>query len=153
MPRFHRVHRLTAFALLGLLLTLSGCSTFERRAQEKATTFAQLDDTTKERLKQGEVALGDTQDIVYIALGRADTQRETTKPEGTVSTWIYNSYSRNYEGTVTTGYRREVAYNPTTKRYVVFYVPERADVYSQNVDERFRVEFTNGKVTAFEAVK
>ena len=53
-------------------LLLAGCSTFESRSKEKAAVFNSLDTSTQERLKKGEIALGDTAEMVYLALGNPD---------------------------------------------------------------------------------
>ena len=77
-PNFMNARLLIAFALL----SLSGCNTFEQRSEEKAAVFYQLDKATQEKLRQGEVELGFTTDMVFIALGRPDYKSEQITAKG-----------------------------------------------------------------------
>lgn len=144
--------RLT-FLLVCALGTLAGCNTFERRSREKATVYNTLDPNTQQRLKRGEIAVGDTTDLVYIALGNPDERRGSTTAEGEVMTWVYNVYWQEYAGTAQLGYRRIVVYDPGLKRYVIYYEPVRTDVYRNRVEERIRIEFRDGRVRSIEQTK
>jgi len=144
------------FALLLVSLTaflLSGCDTFNRRAQEKASTFERLSPDEREKLKRGEIEIGNSPDMVYIALGRPDAKRESSTAHGHEMVWTYNTYHREYEGDVHTGFRRYVVWNPQIRRYVVFYEPVYAEVYSDHQEENIRVKFVDGKVTEIEQPK
>lgn len=134
-------------------LLLSACDTFERRAQEKAATFEQLSPAERAKLKRGEIEMGNTPEMVYIALGRADEQHEKTTPTGREMVWTYKTYHQEYEGNVHTGYRRVVLWDPGLKRYVVFYDPVYAEVYSEHSEENIRVKFHDGKVVEVEQPK
>lgn len=150
MPR-----HLIALAAVGALAVLfpTGCSTFHSRSQEKSEVYNALDSNTQQRLKKGEIAIGDTADLVYIALGNPDERKSTVTAAGEKLTWIYNVYWQEYAGTVHTGYRRIVIYDPQNKRYLVYYEPVHTDVYRERVDERIRVEMLNGRVTSVEQTK
>lgn len=132
---------------------LAGCSTFESRSQEKAAVFNSLDTSTQQRLKKGELSIGDTADLVYIALGNPDERSAKTTADGETMTWVYNVYWQEYAGSVMSGYRRFVVYDKASKRYVVYYEPVRTDIYQQRVDERIRVEMKNGRVSSVEETK
>jgi len=153
MSTFLPLKWLAAGTAAVLALALAGCSTFDSRAKEKAAVYNQLDSNTQQRLKKGEIAFGDTADLVYIALGNPDERKSTTTAAGEKMTWIYNVYWQEYAGSVHTGYRRIVIYDPGLKRYIVYYEPVRTDVYRERVDERIRVELTNGRVTSVEQTK
>lgn len=155
MSTFSLPRRLIALAAAGVLAALfaTGCSTFHSRSQEKAEVFNALDSNTQQRLKKGEIAIGDTADLVYIALGNPDERTSSITSAGEKITWIYNVYWQEYAGTVHSGYRRIVIYDPGLKRYLVYYEPVRTDVYRQRVDERIRVELVNGRVTSVEQTK
>jgi hypothetical protein len=143
-----------ALALLSLLAVLvAGCDTFERRAHQRADTYATLSPEAREKLKKGVIEVGDTTDMVYIALGEPNEKRETAKGQTHREIWIYNSYYRDYAGTANTGYRRTLVFDPKSKRYFVYYEPVFADVYEVNSEERIRIEFENGKVVAIEQPK
>jgi hypothetical protein len=146
------VLRRLALALgLGLLLgLLAGCSTFDSRAREKSAVFAALDEPTRARLEAREIHLGDTTDMVYIALGKPSEIQKTTDSTGASDTWIYNTYWQEYQGTRLVGHRRDVIYNPATKTYRVIYTPDYEPVYVGRAEERIRVTFASGRVTAIE---
>ncbi len=155
MHAFFTLRRLIALAASAALVTLfaTGCSTFHSRSQEKSEVFNALDSQTQQRLKKGEIAIGDTADLVYIALGSPDERRSSITSAGEKLTWIYNVYWQEYAGTVHSGYRRIVIYDPGLKRYLVYFEPVRTDVYHQRVDERIRVELINGRVASVEQTK
>src|SRR5512142_1733773 len=102
---------------LFLSVMLAGCDTFEHRSKQKADTFAALSPAEREKLRRGVIELGNTPDMVYIALGRPDEQHEKTTPQGKEVTWIYNSYHQDYAGTLNTGYRRILLFDPVARRY------------------------------------
>lgn len=135
------------------LLGLAGCSTFEKRADEKSAVFASLDSDAQEKLSQGIVELGYTPDMVYIALGSPDTKSERTTATGTELTWVYRSYYSEYNGTHTVGYRRYLHYNPKTKSYIVHYEPVQVDLYQDRSEDRIRITFSDGKVSVIEQAK
>lgn len=141
--------------LAGLICTLffTGCSTFESRSEEKASVFNSLDPAVRERLKNRLIEVGDTEDMVYIALGAPDEKRETATKDGRATTWVYNAYWQEYRGEQFVGYRRSVIYDPKAKTYRVYYEPIERSVYQNRVEERIRVTFRDGRVTVVEQVK
>lgn len=139
---------------LGLFgLGLVGCSSFDRRAKAKAEVFEALDLATQERLRAGQIELGDYPDMVFIALGRPDEKRESLTAEGRELIWIYFTYRQDYQGTRFVGYERHLVRSPTTGAVAVYYEPVHAPVYEQRAEERFRVVFSEGKVTAVESAR
>ena len=142
---------LLPFLLLAVLL--AGCSTFERRSQEKAATFESLSPEEREKLKRGVIEIGNSPNMVYIALGRPDQTRERATAEGRETIWTYTSYHREYEGQYQTGYRRILLYDPVRKRYTVFYDPIYTDVYSNHTEEHIRIKFVDDKVVEIEQPK
>ncbi len=135
------------------LLSLTACDTFEHRSKQKAETFASLSPEAKDKLKRGVIELGNTPDMVYIALGEPDEKHDSTTAQGRETTWIYNSYHQEYEGNVHTGYHRMLVYDPATKRYAVFYEPVYTDVYSEHAEERIRIKFKDDRVIEIEQPK
>src|ERR1051326_4214248 len=95
---------LASFATAGIFF--SGCNTFEHRAEQKAETFNSLDASTQQRLKQGNIEIGDTPDMVYIALGVPDSKRQRLTSDGRELVWIYKTYYQDYEGSALVGYHR-----------------------------------------------
>lgn len=143
----------TRLFLTLLFLSLAGCSTFEKRAEEKAAIFSSLGAEAQEKLRQGIVEIGYTPDMVYIALGGPDSQSQRTTADGTDMTWIYSAYYSEYRGTSNVGYRRIVDYNPVTKSYIVYYEPVQVDHYEERVEDRIKVTFRDGKVAVIEKAK
>ena len=132
---------------------LAGCQTVDDRIKEKPEVFARLDAATKDKIKQGIIDLGYTEDMVYLALGKPDQRRESLTAAGKSTTWIYNTYYERYDGTAFAGYYRSLYYDPYLRSYRVYYRPMFADTYAQEKEERIRVTFTNGKVTSLEQAK
>lgn len=127
----------------------SGCSTFKGRAEEKSTVFNSLDPETQARLKEGNIHVGDTPDMVYIALGVPDSRRQRLTSDGRELIWIYKTYYQDYQGTELVGYRRYFV-PVAPRRYVVHYEPIRRDVYDERSEEHMRITFVNGHVTTVE---
>ena len=144
---------LLLLGVLGAALLLAGCNTLDRRIQQNATTFNSLDPQTQEKLRKGVVELGYTGTMVYIALGAPDEKRDNLTKAGRTTDWIYNTYRQDYAGTAHVGYRRMVAFDPATKRPVVWLEPVYADVYRDRVEPRIRISFKDGRVSAIEQVK
>lgn len=136
-----------------VLLVASGCQTVESRIRENPQLFASLDSATQERIRQGLIDLGYTEDMVYLALGAPDQKRETRSVTGSSVVWIYNTYFERYDGTRFVGYNRRVFYDPRVGTYRVHYLPVYADTYRPEVEERIRVVFENGRVTAIEQTR
>jgi len=137
----------------GALLALTGCSTFESRSKQKATVFSTLDTATQERLKVGEIHIGDTPDEVYISLGYPDEKRDITTEKEKTTVWIYSRYWQEYQGQTFVGSRPVYTKNPTTGAVSVYYETVRQPVYASRSEERLRITFTNGKVTIIDKAK
>lgn len=142
--------RLPQFLVLAALLGLTACNSFESRAKEKTAVYATLDEATKARLKTKEIRVGDSADMVYIALGKPDEKTESISASGRSGRWIYSAYWQEYQGTRLVGYRRDVIYNPTTKSYSVSYTPDYQPIYTPRVEDRIRITFVGGRVTVVE---
>lgn len=146
--RFPPLVRLGLVSLV--LLGLSACSTFQRRAEEKSTVFRALDAATQARLEARQIEVGDTQDMVYIALGAPDEKREQLDAGGKTTTWIYSAYWQEYQGTRMVGYRRQVIYDPASKSYRVYHEPDFQPIYAPRMEDRVRITFQDGRVTVIE---
>ena len=140
---------LTVLALAALV----GCSTFERRAKEKEAAFQTLDATTQARLKARQIEVGDSQDMVYIALGAPDEKREQVTQDSRTTTWVYSAYWQEYQGTRQVGYRRLAYYDPSSKSYRVSVEPDYQPIYAPRVEDRLRITFQDGRVSVVEQVQ
>jgi outer membrane protein assembly factor BamE (lipoprotein component of BamABCDE complex) len=137
-------------ALIAALVSLSACSTFERRAKEKASFFNTLDSATQTRLETRQIEVGDTQDMVYIALGAPDQKHEQLTSGSRSTTWVYSVYWQEYQGTRLVGYRQNAVFDPVSKSYRVYHEPDYQPVYAPRVEDRLRITFENGRVTVIE---
>lgn len=73
------------FALLG-----AGCQSVDVRSRQHAALFNQLPPADQQRLLAREVLIGDTPEMVEIALGRPDREDAITVSNGTIRrTWAY----------------------------------------------------------------
>jgi hypothetical protein len=140
------------FALLALAC-LTGCNTFDRRAQQKADVFATLSPETRERLKNKSILVGDTPDMVFIALGKPDETQSATTAAGETITWIYNRYWQEYQGEAYAGVRPRTVTNPKTGAVSIFYEPVRQPVYANRQQPYLRIAFATGKVTSIERAR
>lgn len=139
------------FSATALLLSfgLTGCDTFNSRAKEKSDVFDELSPKTQKRLERGKITPGDTQDMVYIALGDPDEKRQTTTADGSNETWIYRTYWEQYEGSAWVGWHRVIV--PTGRGgYAIYHEPVTRDIYRTRVDEVIRVGFNKGVVSSVE---
>jgi len=135
------------------LLAFTGCQNVATRIKEKPDVFAKLDVATQDKIKQGIIDLGYTEDMVYLALGNADQKREAVSATGNMMTWIYNTYYQRYDGVQHAGYYRQVYYDPYLRTYRVYYRPAYVDTYVSEKEERIRVVFKDGKVSVIEQTK
>ncbi len=139
--------------LLLAAAALTGCSTTSSRIRQKPEVFASLSPADQARLRKGEIAVGDTGDMVYIALGAPTRHRESTTANSVRTEWIYREYEQRYEGTRMVGYRRVVGFDPRTGRRVVYMEPDFVDVYRERSEDRLRIVFENGRVASIEEIK
>lgn len=139
-----------AAAALGAVFAVTGCDTFASRAQEKSATYEQLDPGTQQRLKRGELSVGDNADMVYIALGRPDERRTISTPDGQSEMWIYRTYWQQYEGSAWVGWRRVIV--PTGRGYAIFHEPVRQEIYSEHASDTTRVTMNHGVVQSVDQV-
>lgn len=130
-----------------------GCQTVESRIKEKPEVFANADLATQEKITQGIIELGFTEDQVYLALGQPDQKRESRTENGRRVTWAYNTYYDRYDGTSFAGYHRSVYYDPYLRAYRMYYRPVFADTYTHEKEERIRIVFEDGRATVIEQTK
>jgi len=81
-------------ALLAIVL-LSGCETtggVSSRIQEKSAAFAALTPEQQKLVRSGEIEIGFTSDMVYMALGPASKTEVKDSPDGPVTMLTFNKY-------------------------------------------------------------
>lgn len=146
-------HPILAALVIGILALLSACQTVDDRIKQKPEVFANVDKATQDKIKQGIIDIGYTEDMVYLALGAPDQKRESATAGGRTVTWIYNTYYQRYDGTHFQGYSRRVYYDPYLKTYRIYYQPVYAEFYRDEKEERIRIVFKDGKASVIEQAK
>jgi hypothetical protein len=144
---------LTTLMLAASLGFLSGCQSVDDRIKQKPEAFAKLDAATQDKIKQGIIDLGFSEDAVFFALGAPDQKRESIRADGKTTTWIYNTYYTRYDGPQMYGYSRRVYYDPFLRTYRFYYHPVYVETYRDEKEERIRVVFKDGKATVIEQSK
>jgi hypothetical protein len=138
---------LTTMLAVVTLSLLAGCNTFKSRARQMSGVYDQLPASEQQRLERGSINVGDTPEMVYIALGNPDERRDVVTADGSQNLWIYKTYWQQYEGTAWLGYRRIIVPNRSGRGYTIFHEPVTQDVYRTHADETIRVTFANGVVS------
>ncbi len=144
----HRLFR--TLVLASSLGFLAGCQTVESRIQERPEAFYKLDRETQDKILQGIIDVGYSEDMVYLALGEPSEKRTRVTENARTVTWIYNTYYTRYDGRDHVGYYRQVYYDPLLKTYRMHYRPVFADSYREEKEERIRITFQDGCVTVIE---
>lgn len=137
--------------LVAAVLALAACSTIGTRIHQNAAYFNSLDPNTRAKIAHGDVEIGFTPRMVYIALGNPDLKRERVTPQGRNEVWIYRSYYEYYDGTAMVGYRRWFV--PYGHFYRVYWEPVYRDYYHQETEDNIRVTFRNGRVIMIDQAK
>lgn len=140
--------------LVGLVLVLlAGCSTINSRIRENQGEFDVLPADTQKKIRDGIVEVGYTSRMVYMAMGEPHERRSTRAASRDRSVWIYNVYYQDWVGRRFAGYRRVVVYDEKTKKHYVYVEPVYEDLYRDRKEERIRIEFEQGVVSAIEERK
>lgn len=139
-----------ATATTVLLALLAGCATPdtpETRIQQNFGVFAGLQFPVQEKIRQGQIDVGFTPDMVRMALGRPARVVTKQTAAGTTEVWSY----------ATVVYQREMAHGSG-----VMMVPSRGGLRPYYRDpvwvdrptrvETMRVEFSGGKVASIETL-
>lgn len=136
-------------------LVTAGCATaVTSRIRQRQAEFNALDPVSQTNIRNGQVDLGYTPDMVYMALGEPSRREQRLVPQGVAMTWVYKSYYSEPVGTADCGYRRQIIYNPRSHTYAILVEPApEGVVYALHSRDRVRIEFVNGKVCAVDQDK
>lgn len=133
----------------GLTLLVGGCSSPEWRIRQHRALFESLPAEAQERIRGGNIALGDTKDMVFLALGRPDREYVRTSAEGTTEVWSYTDVATSRERRRVTG---DFRVRDPSGRLRTVHDTVWVDVDREHEYERLRIEFQNGVVKAIEHV-
>ncbi|MCC5842020.1 MAG: hypothetical protein JJT96_18030 [Opitutales bacterium] len=133
---------------------VAGCaSNPESRAAAAPYALAGIVETERQRVLDGQIAIGDTPEVVEIAWGRPDRKTRVVRGEGESQKWVY----LGYEGEIIDTFPRyhfppRYHNHPHPGRYVLtrhpFVYPEIYIV--RRPYARQTVEFREGRVAGFE---
>lgn len=138
--------RLILLPVIAASLLLGACSTVGSRINEKGSVFYSLDDQTRAKIAHGDVGIGFTPDMVYIALGKPDAKRFRTATDGATETWVYGGYY--YDNVAYAGYHRWGGWG-RGGYYRMYWEPVYSPYYGPAGGET-RVTFRGGKVVAID---
>lgn len=130
---------------------LGACSTVNSRIQENAGLYYSLDPNTQAKLAHGDIDLGFTPQMVYIALGQPDLRRTNLSQSGQTETWIYRSYFEDYAGSGMYFHRWGGWYPYGGYRF--YWEPAYFDAYPSYPQDDIRVTFQNGRVITIDQAR
>jgi len=139
--------------VLALTACFSGCITdrdlLARRIQSKSELFLSYAPATQVRLRNGQVEVGDTRDMVWIALGAPDRTAQRRTASGTNEVWSYTATDVRY--VTLPGEARSYRYHPRHGRY-----DGHDTVWVETTEtveyERLRIELVGDAVVAVETL-
>jgi hypothetical protein len=135
---FSGVSRLFLVGLMGLWL--AGCATPDARIKKNQALFDSLPSEAQAQIREGQVALGFTPEMVKLAVGEPNRRAVRTDAQGRTEVWSYTRYEAADGFPIYTGYYHR--YYPGYRYYGRGFYTERTEAR-----EYFRVEFVEGKVT------
>ena len=139
-------HILGQFLALILLVLLTACSTPETRIAGNHAAFDKFPADVQQKIRAGQVAVGFTQEMVLLALGKADRTYVRQDGAGDTVVWSYHDNSPQFSfgiGVGSGGYHSGTAVGGGVAMSTGGYDPE----------EKIRVEFRAGQVTVVELIK
>jgi hypothetical protein len=128
----------------------TGCNTPGSRIKKKQAVFDTYPADVQERLRRGEVNVGDTADMVYIAQGNPDHKYNRQTAAGKSEIWSYTGIYKTPNRQRVEGnfrYRDADGQWRTASDYIWI------DVDVQHEYEKKRIEFQQGFVTAIEDIE
>jgi hypothetical protein len=141
--------RLLRCLVLGVVLALAvgGCATPAARIKRNPDLFAGFPPEIQAAVREGQIALGYTREMVYIALGKPAREYDREDTDGVAEVWAYTD--------------RNIIHDPYWRLYGDVWYRHRAGHYGIGLPfygyyereyESLRVEFRGGQVTAIERI-
>jgi hypothetical protein len=124
-------------------LLLTACATPASRIQANPGAFARLTPSQQALVQAGQIALGFDPDGVKLALGDPDRISARTDAGGETIIWHFTTYESEGRVLYTGHYHTRRAWWGWGAAY-----PYYLDYPDRRVRERFRVEFSGGRVVA-----
>ena len=141
--------KITACLAILVALLMVGCESISSRINERSTAFNNWTPTTQERIRTGELKVGDNTDMVYIVLGKPDPAEEILREDdSTLSIWNYPKLKQQFMAEETVGYEDHSDYDIATGQRVHYQIPNRQKVYQNTKVKGMQVILRNGLVTS-----
>ena len=137
-------------SIVTLAAALVGCSTPAACIKSNQALFDTFPPDVQERVREGNIDMGYTKDMVYIAKGDPDRRYARETALGETEVWAYvDTYTTTERQRVEGPFRyRDVDGSYRTMRDTIW-----VDVQQRNEYEYLRVEFKNGIVVAIERIE
>ena len=133
-------HRL-AILLLPVLLLVGCASTPDQRISRAQAEYNQLPPAVQQQIRAGQVDIGFTETMVWMALGEPARKVERVSAEGVAQVWYYTRSAPRFSFGVGVGsYGRRSAFGTSVSTSTGGYYD----------DEAMRVEFLGGRVARVE---
>jgi hypothetical protein len=131
--------------IIGLLVGWVGCTTTpERRIQQNPELFQGLSPAEQEAVRTGQVELGYTPEMVFLALGEPDRKITRKTPDDMREIWIYQG--RFLTTDTVRVYDQYGSFRPVRS-------PMYLDRTVEHVYVRARLEFVEGELVSVEQVE
>lgn len=137
-------------ALIAAVLVITGCATPESRINKNPELFASFPLDAQEKIRQGQIDVGFTGDMVKMALGDPNRVYSRQTGTGTLEVWSYTSTTTRTDRQrvqADVRYRDSDGRSRTASDWVWIDVPRDTEF------ERIKVEFVEGKVSAIETLQ
>ncbi len=140
----------TATCLVILMsLMLVGCESISTRIKERSAVFENWAPATQQRIRTGELKVGDNTDMVYIVLGNPDSTEDIPREDGsTLSIWNYLKLKQQFMAEETVGYEDHSDCDIATGQRIHYKIPNRQKVYQNTKVGSMQVILRNGLVTS-----
>lgn len=123
---------------------LAACSTTpEQRIAKNTAFFDTLPPPVRQKIRAGEVEIGFTPDMVRLALGEPSRVFSRQTETGAADLWVYHDNGPRFSFGVGVG---------SVGRHSATSVGVSTSTGGYDPEEKMRVEFRNGRVTAVEYV-
>jgi len=137
-------HPILLFATGLLVLFFSACSTPDKRISDRRAEFEKYPPDIQQKIRAGQVNVGFTQEMVLMALGEP-ARRFTRKTEaGDTEVWSYHDNSPQFSFGFGVG---------SSSRHSAVGGGVGVTTGGYDPDEKVRVEFRSGVVTAVDILK
>jgi len=131
------------------VLAIAGCATPESRIKEKPEVFNSFPPDVQSKIRTGQVDIGYSKDMVYIALGKPDLKYTRTTADGSREIW---SYTAGYTTTERQWITGDFQIIDPQGGFQTTHDTVWADVDVSHEYEKLRIEFKDDTVTAIERV-